>query len=84
MLALFVITIEPSELFHGIPLLLKITLILPFVIISIVIISLYLLIKVFRYKELGAIDLIFQSVITTAALAFIPWLMYYHLIGFNY
>lgn len=84
MLALFVITTVPSELFNGIPLLLNISLILPFVIISIIIISLYLLTKAFRYKELGAIDLIFQSVIATAALAFIPWLMYYNFIGFNY
>ena len=84
MIALFAITTEPSELLYGIPFLLKITLVLPFLIISGELISLYLLTKAFRYKELGVIDLIFQSVIATAALAFIPWLMYYNLIGFNY
>jgi hypothetical protein len=84
MLALFVITTEPSELFYGIPFLLKITLVLPFLIISGELISFFLLAKAFRYKELGVIDLIFQSVIAATALAFIPWLMYYNLIGFNY
>lgn len=84
MLALFGLKTEPSELFHGIPLLLKIILVLPFLIIASEFVSLYLLVKAFRYKELGVIDLIFQSIIATAALAFIPWLMYYNLIGFNY
>ena len=84
MLAFFVIKTEPSELFYGIPLLLKIILVLPFLIISCEFFSLYLLAKAFRYKELGVIDLIFQSIIAAAALAFIPWLMYYNLIGFNY
>lgn len=84
MLALFVIKTEPSQLFYGIPLLLKITLVLPFLIISSEFILLFLLAKAFRYKELGVINLIFQSFIAAAALAFILWLMYYNLIGFNY
>ncbi len=84
MLALFGITTEPSELFYGIPFLLKITLVLPFLIISGELISFFLLAKAFRYKELKVIDLIFQSVIVATALAFIPWLMYYNLFGFNY
>ncbi len=75
---------ELNEFFFGIPLLLKITLVIPFIIIPMEFGSIYLLIKAIRFKELKAFDLIYQSLLSMAVLFFIPWLMYYNLIGFNY
>ena len=77
-------TVDPMEFFYGIPLLLKIALVLPFLIIPLEFIAIYLLTKSFRFKELGTFDIIYQSIIVVAVLLFIPWLMYYNLIGFNY
>ena len=75
---------DPQEFSYGIPLLLKIILVLPFIFILLEIFAVWLLIKVWRTKELVIFDLIYQSIIVVAALAFIPWLMYWNLIGFNY
>jgi CubicO group peptidase (beta-lactamase class C family) len=75
---------DPQEFSYGIPLLIKIILVLPFLFIPLELFSVWLLIKVWRAKELGTFDLIYQSIIVVAALAFIPWLMYWNLIGFNY
>ena len=44
----------------------------------------YLLFTVPVKTEPDIFDLIYQSVIVVAALAFKPWLMYWNLIGFNY
>lgn len=78
------ITTDPLQFFYGVPLLVKITLVLPFIFIPLMFAAFYLLIKAIRYKELKALGLIYQSLIVAAALIFIPWLMYYNLIGFNY
>lgn len=75
---------DPLELFYGIPVLVKIALVIPFIIIPLEFVTIYLLTKSIRFKELGTFDLIYQSIIVVAALFFIPWLMYYNLIGFNY
>jgi CubicO group peptidase (beta-lactamase class C family) len=82
--ALVFMNTDPQEFFYGMPLSIKIALVLPFLIILLDFISLYLLTKAFRYKELGTLDLIYQSIFTVSALFFIPWLMYYNLIGFNF
>lgn len=82
--ALVLITSEPFEFFYGVPLLLKFALILPFLIIASELYSIYLLIKAIRFKELGAFSLIFHSITLVAGLAFIPLLMNYNLIGFNF
>ncbi len=84
MLSYAIITTDQMEFFYGIPLLFKIALVLPFLIIPLELVSIYLLTKAIRFKELGTYDLIYQSLIAVAALFFIPWLMYYNLIGFNY
>lgn len=84
MLALSLITTDPMEFFYGIPLLIKMALFLPFIIIALEFSSIYLLIKVIRFKELGTFDLVYQSLIVVTALFFIPWLAYFNLIGFNY
>ena len=84
LLAFALLTTDPMVFFYGIPLLIKIVLVLPFIIIPLVLFSIYSLIKAIRLRELGAFALIYQSVILVAALFFIPWLMYYNLIGFNY
>lgn len=78
------ITTDPLEFFYGIPLLIKMALVLPLIIIPLVLVAIYLLTKAILLKELGTFDLVYQSIIVFAALFFIPWLMYYHLIGFNY
>ncbi len=83
-LAYALITTDPLDFFYGIPLLIKIALVLPFLIIPLEFVTIYLLTKAIRFKELGTFDLIYQSIIVVAALFFIPWLMYYNLIGFNY
>jgi hypothetical protein len=75
---------DPQEFSYGIPLLLKIILALPFIFILLEIFAIWLLIKVWLTKEPDIFDLIYQSIIVVAALAFIPWLMYWNLIGFNY
>ena len=75
---------DPQEFFYGIPFLLKITLVLPFLFLPLELYAVWLLIKAWRLKELGTFDLIYQSIIVVAVLAFIPWLMYWNLIGFNY
>ena len=75
---------DPQEFSYGIPLLLKFILVLPFIFILLEIFVIWLLIKVWRTKEPDIFDLIYQSIIVVAALAFIPWLMYWNLIGFNY
>jgi hypothetical protein len=58
--------------------------VLSFLIIPLELFTMYLLAKAIRFKELGTFDLIYQSIIAVAVLLFIPWLMYYNLIGFNY
>jgi CubicO group peptidase (beta-lactamase class C family) len=78
------INTDPQEFFYGIPVLLKITLVLPFLFLPLELYAVWLLIKAWRLKELGTFDLIYQSIIVIAVLAFIPWLMYWNLIGFNY
>ena len=75
---------ELNEFFIGVPLLLKVTLVIPFIIIPMEFGSIYFLIKAIRFKELRAFDLIYQSLLSIAVLFIIPWLMYYNLIGFNY
>lgn len=70
--------------FNGVPSLMKIALVLPFLIIPLELVSVYLLVKTIRFKELKTLGIIYQSVILVAAVLFIPWLMYYNLIGFNY
>lgn len=82
--AYVLMTVDPQEFFYGIPMLLKITLVLPFLFIPLELYSVWLLIKVYRSKELSAFGLVYQSVVVIAALAIIPWLMYWNLIGFNY
>jgi len=84
MLAYTLITVDPIEFFCGIPLLLKIALVIPLLIIPLAFVSIYFLTKAIRLKELGIFTLIYQSLIVVAVLFFIPWLMYYNLIGFNY
>jgi len=84
MYAFVLATTEPSEFFYGVPLLLKIALLLPFLIIASELYSIYLLIKAIRFKELGALNLIYHSIILVTGLAFIPLLMNYNLIGFNF
>ena len=83
-LAFGLIKIDPQEFFNGIPLLIKIALVIPFLIIPLAFAAIYFLIKAIRFRELGAFDLIYQSLIVVAVLFFIPWLTYYNLIGFNY
>jgi hypothetical protein len=84
MLAVALKTTDPLAFFIGIPLLIKVALVLPFIIIPLEIVTIYLLIKAIRFKELGTFDLIYQFIIAVATLFFIPWLIYYNLIGFNY
>jgi hypothetical protein len=84
MFALSLVTTEPFELFYGIPMLLKIALVLPFLIIASELYSIYLLIKAIRFKELRVYNLIYHSIVLLAGLAFIPLLMNYNLIGYNY
>ncbi|MCW3788513.1 serine hydrolase domain-containing protein [Plebeiibacterium sediminum] len=75
---------ELNDFFFGIPLLLKITLVIPFIIIPLECAAIYSLIKAIRFKELKPVDIAYQSLMLVAALLFIPWLQYYNLIGFNY
>ena len=84
LLAFALITTDPQEFFYGVPLPIKIALVLPFLIIPLELITIYLLTKAIRLKELGTFNLIYQSIIVAAGLFFIPWLMYYNLIGFNF
>ena len=39
---------------------------------------------ILQFKKLNTYESIYQSIIVVAAMAFIPWLMYWNLIGFNY
>jgi len=84
LISFVLIKTDPQEFLYGIPLLLKVALVLPFLIILLEVISVWLMIKNWRSKGLNTIGLIYQTTITIAALAFIPWLMYWNLIGFNY
>ena len=84
LLAYALLTTDPMMFFYGIPLLVKIVLLLPFLFIPLALYSIYSLIKAIRLKELGTFALVYQSVIPVAILFFIPWLMYYNLIGYNY
>lgn len=77
-------TTDPLEFFYGIPLLVKMALVLPFFIIPLEFVSMYFLIKAIRYKEVQTFDLVYQSLVLVAAILFIPWLIYYNLIGFNF
>ncbi len=83
-LAFGLIKIDPQEYFNGLPLLIKVALIIPFLIIPLVFAAIYLLTKAIRFRELATFDLIYQSFIVVAVLFFIPWLTYYNLIGLNY
>ena len=83
-LAYSLATADPLSFFIDIPLLIKLVLVLPFIIIPLIIVSIYILAKAIKFKELKTFGLIYQSIIVSATLFFIPWLMYYNLIGFNY
>jgi len=83
-LAYGLMTTDTMELPYGVPLLIKITLVMPFIIIPLELVTIYLLTKTIRSKELGTLDLIYQTVIVITSLLFIPLLTYYNLIGFNY
>ena len=84
LLAFALLTTDPMAFSYGIPLLIKIVLVLPFIIIPLVLFSIYSLAKAIQLKELKTYALIYHSIILVVALFFIPWLMYYNLIGFNY
>ncbi len=84
LVAFILIKTDPQEFSYGIPLLLKIALVLPFLFILLEVLAVWLMIKNWRSKELGTFEIIYQSIVTVASLAFIPWLMYWNLIGFNY
>ena len=84
LLAFGLISTDPMEFFYGVPIIIKIALVIPFLLIPLEAVNIYLLIKAIRLKELGTFNLIYQSIVVIAALLFIPWLMYYNLIGFNY
>lgn len=84
LIAFVLIKTNPQEFFYGLPLLIKILLVFPFIIILLEFFGIGLLIKSWRSRELGTFDLIYQTVIIVAGMAFIPWLMYWNLIGFNY
>ncbi len=83
-LAFSLVMTDKLKFFYGLSLEIKVTLLIPFLIIPLEFVSFYFLVKAIRFKELGSFDLIYQSVIIVAALLFIPWLMYYNLIGFNF
>ena len=78
------INTDPQEFVYGISLFLKIVLVLPFIIIFLEVISIWLMIKNWNLREMSTIGLVYQTIVTIATLAFIPWLMYWNLIGFNY
>lgn len=84
LLAYSLMTFNSMEFFFGIPLLIKIALVIPFIIIPLVLLGIYLLIKAIRLKELKAFNLIYQALVLVATLLFIPWLMYYNLIWVNF
>ena len=83
-LAFALIKTDPQEFLYGLPWIIKFVLLLPFLIILLEFIALYLLAKAIRYKEMTNFDLVYQSFIAVVTLFFIPWLKYYNLIGFNY
>ncbi|WP_075589685.1 serine hydrolase domain-containing protein [Labilibacter marinus] len=83
LLAYTLMTVDPMEFLYGIPLLLKFALVIPLIIIPLVLVGIYLLVKVIRFKELKTMGIIYQSLVLVATLLFIPWLQYYNLIGFN-
>jgi len=84
LIAFVLIKTDPQEFSYGIPLILKFILVLPFIFILLEVIAIWLILKNWQSKDLGTNELIFQSIITISVLAFIPWLMYWNLIGFNY
>lgn len=84
LIAFILINTDPQEFVYGISLFLKIVLVLPFIIIFLEVISIWLMIKNWNLREMSTIGLVYQTIVTIATLAFIPWLMYWNLIGFNY
>ena len=83
-IAYVLITTDPQEFSYGMPLLIKITLVLPLLFIPLTLYSGWLLIKAWLFKKLGTYESIYQSIIVVAAFTFIPWLYYWNLIGFNF
>ena len=79
---LILLKTDPYQFNYGIPLILKSVLILPFIIIVLVLSSVYLLIRAIRLKQVGFWKLNFA--VSIAAVFFIAWLYYWNLIGFNY
>jgi hypothetical protein len=75
---------DPQEFSYGIPLLIKVALVLPFLFIFLEVFAVWAMIRNWRSKKMSNLELIYQTIIVLAALAFIPWLMYWNLIGFNY
>jgi CubicO group peptidase (beta-lactamase class C family) len=83
-LAYTLFTTDPMLFFVGVPSLMKLALIVPFLIIPLNFVSAFLVIKAIKNKEIKTLGLIFQTIIMIASALFIPWLHYYNLIGFNY
>jgi len=84
LIAYVLIKTDPQEFSYGMPLLIKIALVIPLLFIPVTFYSGWLLTKVWQFKKLNTYESIYQSIIVVAAMAFIPWLMYWNLIGFNY
>lgn len=84
LIAYVLIKTDPQEFSYGMPLLIKITLVLPLLFIPLTFYSGWLLTKVWQFKKLSTYESIYQSIIVVAAFTFIPWLYYWNLIGFNF
>ena len=77
-------TIDPQEIVYGLPTLNKISLIIPFILIPLVLYSIFALISSWISREFSTRSLVYHSILVFAAVSFIPWLWYWNLIGFNY
>lgn len=84
LLGYVLITTDPQQFVYGVPLLLKIALILPFLTIIFQFMSLRLLIGYWRSKKIKGFRLVYHSFLFCISIGIIPWWIYWNLLGFNY
>lgn len=77
-------TIDINELLYGVPLILKIILVLPLALIILILYTIWLFIKDWKILIIDKKYLIKQIVVAIAIVLFVPWLIYWNLLGFNF
>lgn len=83
LLGYVLISTDPQQFVYGVPMLLKIALIFPFITILFQLINLKYLLNSWKKRKMQISNLLFHSVLFCISICIIPWWIYWNLLGFN-